>query len=82
MFWGKFELDNMSDGDHISGVVFRYWDSDVVGMDNSIRRCKNDTNAKIYSVTNILNMWENCNPKAPECKLPNYSISDPVDASC
>jgi len=24
--WWKFELDNMSDGDQISGVVFRYWD--------------------------------------------------------
>ena len=80
--WWKFELDNLSNDDQISGVVFRYWDGDVVGMDGSIRRCKNDTNAKIYSVTNILNMWESCNPKVPECKLPNYSISDPVDSSC
>ena len=71
--WWKFELDNLSNEGQISGVVFRYWDGDVVSLSGSIRRCKNDTNAEIYSVEAILSNWENCSPKVPECNFPNCS---------
>lgn len=80
--WWKFELDNLSKEGQITGVVFRYWDGDVVSTNKSIRRCKREENATRYSVTSILNTWEDCNPKVPDCKLPNYSIQDPVDGNC
>ena len=81
--WWKFELDNMLDSGQVSEVVFRYWDGDVVGMaGKERRRCKNEKNAKRYTIESILNTWETCNPKIPKCKLPNYSINDSVDESC
>ena len=40
--WWKFELDNLSSKGQITGVVFRYWDGDVVAMNKTIQRCKRE----------------------------------------